>query len=145
MNNFDERQVLIRGKIFMHMYIILVIFLFFNALLYSFDIIWINGFHSSILITMIATAIGSVEAIVRDVYFKNTRESFLALSLLVIGTSLFILSIMHIIDGASIISDGELTQEGFSFILSLTILSIGISGVLKFLINKKKEHREGKE
>jgi len=140
MNNFDERQALIRGKVFTHMYIIIVVLLFLNAILYSLGIIWADGFHSSILILMLATAIGSVEAIIRDVYFKSTRESFLAWFFAGNGTYLFISSVMH--RNESYISGGELTNNGFSLILSIIFIIIGGSGIIKYLLSKRKERRE---
>ena len=144
MNNFDERQDLIRGKIFTHMFIIMAVLLFLNAFLNSIDIIWADGFHSSILILMAATMIGSIEMIVRDVYFRNKRESLMAWFFVGIGIFLFILSVRHMIGGESIISGGTITDEGFSFILSVIFLSIGAIGAIKFLIDRKRE-RKGEE
>lgn len=131
---FDERQLWIRGNIFQHMVIVFVILLFLNAFLSSYDIIWADGFHSSIIIILAAVAVGSVEMIFREVYFTNSIQQIF-LIILIAGCALFtlILNILHTMDGEKIISDGTLTDTGGFLIMSVLMLNIGLSGLIKMI------------
>ena len=131
---FDERQNFIRGKVFYHMYIITAILLLLNAFLNSSDIVWADGFYSSIIILMTATAIGSVEAIVRDAYFVKPMGIWISVVMTLCGIMLIISSLMLIFRGGrSLLLDGQLTHEGFSLIMSVLILIIGGSGIIKLI------------
>ena len=147
MNNnkkFDERQLWIRGNIFQHMVIIFVVLLFINAFLTSYDIIWANGFHSSIIIILIAGAIGSIEMIFRGVYSPDVKMQIFVISVIG-GSSLvsLILNIIHVINGEELILNGILTDNGGFLIMSVFIFSIGLCGLIKLLFDKfKKKEKE---
>jgi hypothetical protein len=68
---FDERQLLIRGKVFFHGFMALTILLLINAWLQSFGILWASGFQQHVVILMIAVTVTSVEAILRGAYFVS--------------------------------------------------------------------------
>jgi len=142
MNNkkFDERQLWIRGNIFQHMVIIFVVLLFINAFLVSNDIIWADGFHSSIIIILSGIMVGSVEMIFKEAYFTNLIQQIF-LIVLIGGLALLtlILNILHIIDGEKIISEGSLTDTGGLLIMSVLMLIIGLSGIIKLLSDKLKK------
>ena len=144
MNNkeFDERQNFIRGKIFYHMYIILAILLLLNAFLTDSGIAWADGFCSSIIILMTATAIGSVEAIVRGVYFVNPRRIVISVIMTLCGIMLIIATFVQFIDGDTVLSNGQLTQEGFFLIMSILFSVIGISGIIKTIYDKFNKSEE---
>ena len=146
MNNkkFDERQLWIRGNIFKHMVIIFVVLLFINAFLSGNDIIWANGFHSSIIIILISGAVGSIEMIFREVYSVDYKQQLFLISVIG-GTSLvsLILNIIHVINGEELILNGILTDNGGFLIMSVLIFSIGLCGAIKLLSDKlKKKEKE---
>ena len=138
MNNkkFDERQIYIRGKVFYHIYIILAVLLLLNAFLISSDIVWADGFYSSIIILMTATAIGSVEAIIRDAYFVKPTGHVISVIVILCGIMLIIATVVQIVDGDALLSNGQLTQEGFSLIMSILFFTIGGSGIIKSIYDK---------
>ena len=141
MNNFDERQVLIKLSIMKHMFWILFAGVFVNAFLARFlDIIWADAFHVNSLIGFAAIAVGSIEMIFREVYFTHSKQQWIIILFGVCGTYLFIANIIHLSDGEAFISDGALSERGGSFIFSLMMLSMGIGGGIKFARDKLKKN-----
>ena len=142
MNNYDERQILIKGKIFMHSYYILIALLFINAFLNSFDIMWADGFHSSIIIAMLSLVISSSEGIIKDVFFIKPKERFAFFVLPALGIYLLVLNIAHINDGDKIIAAGTVTRTGCSIITSVLLIIMGVIAGIKFARDKLSNNGE---
>ena len=137
---FDERQLWIRGNIFKHMFYTVAALMLIDAMLTGFEIVWVNGYYSNIIILQVAVAIGAIEMIFREVYVydiknqKNITLLFGLLSLILLG-----LNIMEIIKGEKIILNGALTNNGGSLILGLLYFLIALAGLVKFLLDKFKK------
>ena len=143
MDKFDERQLWIRGSIFKHMYITTAVLLCLNAFLLSNDIVWANGFSSNIIILLAVTAVGGVEMIFREVYFENSmqRRAVTAI-MLTSGIISLVLGVWHLINGEKFISDGALTNTGGLLVISMFGLIIGLSAVIKLLLDKFSKRKE---
>ena len=141
-NKFDERQLWIRGNIFKHMYLATAVLLILNAFLMSHDIIWADGFHSSIIILLAVTAIGSIEAIVREAFFEKSRQPVIAVILVISSTLAFIGSIRHLINGDKIISNGALNDNGGFLVMAILEFIIGLGVIIKLLHDKFRKNRE---
>ena len=139
MNNYDERQILIKNKIFMRAYFIVLVLLLANAFLHSYDIIWADGFISSVIISVLSLVISGSEAIVRDVFFTKPREKAAFLLFPELGIVLLVLNITHVNDGEKIISDGALTRTGCSIVVSVLFIIIGVVAGIKFVRDKLRE------
>ena len=137
MKNFDERQILIKSNIFKRMFWIMSILVLANGLLARFfDIIWADTYYSSVIIFFVVLAFGSIEMIFREVYYINLRQQKFIIVFGSCGLLLCILNVVHLIRGAEFISDGMLAEAGGSFIYSLLILSIGIGGAVKIIMDR---------
>lgn len=67
-DKFDERQLLIRGRIFQIGFFYLAVFFLLSAFIKSFGILWADDFSVAIIGIMSATGICSVLLIVKDAY-----------------------------------------------------------------------------
>ena len=142
MNNFDERQLWIRGNIFRNMFWILAALIMVNACLARLDIVWADAFYSNTIIFFTAIAAGSIEMIFREVYFKNPKQQWFFVLFGIGGLFLFVMNIIHLAKGDEFISNGALTDTGGSFIYGMLIFSIGIGGAIKIFMNKIRKNEE---
>lgn len=140
MNKFDERQLWIRGNIFMRIIFYYVVLLLANAWLADNNIFWAGGFYTNLLILITPIAAGSVEMIWRGVYFSHTAKSsaiFMTIMGIVVAIGLTF-SIVHIAQGETLVADSILTEEGASLILFLLFLIIVGSSAAKWIIESRR-------
>lgn len=138
-NQFDERQLQIRGQVFAHgMYVALALLLI-NALLQGCDIAWASGFHQNILMFIAAVTVVSVEAIVRGAYFAGKAPARMIIGIFgVISLVLLFGSLRHIAQGAALTENGGLTDSGFSLVYLVMPISITAAGAAKGVMEKRK-------
>jgi hypothetical protein len=140
---FDERQLKVRGDIFKRGFILLVILLFINAFLTDNGIIWADGMWSSIIIAMLPVAVCSIEMIMWDVYItEGNSYSVIAYLLGLLCAILLIYSIVRIVAGESVVSDGQLTKSGVYLLLNAMFVTIYFTFIAKKIYNKRNQKDE---
>ena len=144
---FDERQLQIRGDIFMHGCITTIAALLLNAGISSLDIFWANVFQQNILILVLIITVISIEFHMRGVYFGRgiPRMPILA----VIGLCVLVMAtftIMHFAQGAAFAMDGQLTDEGFAVLICVMFalnIGCGIAALLRHLREENTREERG--
>jgi hypothetical protein len=142
-NKLDERELMIRGDIFKRMFWILAALVFINGwLAQMFNIVWADTYYSNMIILFTAIAVGTNEMIFRGIWLQNTKYPWAVLLLGICGLFLFVMNIIHLVQGDEFISNGALTDTSGSLIYSLPILSMGIGGAVKIIRDKMNRNEE---
>ena len=138
--NFDERQLQIRGDAFRHGFLAAVFTLGINAVLNNFGIVWAEGFHQNILILMLIVTIVSMEFILRGAYFgKDVKPGLISGIFVGCSACLIILNIKHFIDGEVYIENGMLARGGGSLIMCILVTINACTGLIQYFRNKNQE------
>ena len=138
---FDERQIQIRGQVFFHGFITVVVLLLINAVLQDIGVVWASGFHQNILILMLASTVVSTEAILRGAYFGKGESRRMVIC--VIGFPAIVLwaiNFLHIFQGSAVLEDGTLTRDGFSLTLAAFFTMISVSGLIKIIMERREKN-----
>lgn len=148
-NNYsiDERQILIRGNIYKHMFILMGVLFLLDALVKDFNFIWVEGIYSSILIVIFSIMVGSIEMILKNVYFtEGSRQKYFVLLLGGISIVSCILTIIEMINQkGNIILNGKLSKDGAFLSISGSILIIAVIFVIQQFRNSKLEEQQDNE
>lgn len=136
-DNFDERQLYLRGNAFKHGFIFMSILLFLSAFIKSVILndnsaSLVEGMWGNILIIMLSAAICEIELILRDaIDFENQLNGFVIYLLGILGFILIIWGgIDLIISKGSIIMDYTLTEDGARLIINLAWVIVGLIYVI---------------
>jgi len=140
-NQYDERQLIERGKAFQQSFFILVIIMFINSILYGFvGIVWADYYYSQIIMIMVAITYGIIKMICKDAY-NDINYSTINPALTVLGVAGLIgvwSNIMQMIrNNKGFIAKGQLTDNGAGIIMTGCMLSIGVVHLVKVLKDKK--------
>lgn len=139
MKKFDERQAILRGKIFMQIFFITAALLLLNAFLVDFGYNIAEGMWSYVFILAIPLSIGIIEMVWLDILSTNSIQKFTAC--IVTGLSglvLFILSIIDLIkSGGVFFANKALSENGASLLIGIFYTGILVSFLLKLYIEKK--------
>jgi len=138
---FDERQIEIRKNIFKHGFLVTIITLLLNAFLNDHGIVWASAFNQNILIFALSITVVSIEFHIRDVYFG--REISRVPILGIMGVCIIILAILlgiNFAEGATFVTNGELTNAGASVIFCVMALASTVCGIVQTLRNKQTEN-----
>ena len=140
--NFDERQLQIRGDIFKHGFLTAGALLLLNAFLQGEGIGWANGFQQNILILVLAVTVVSVEFHLRGVYFGKAgrRAAFIAIFGL---CSVFLLALpmIHFLQGGAFVSGSMLSDNGFYFLGGI-LFAMNTTCALIQLFREKQAERD---
>ncbi|MDR1801535.1 MAG: hypothetical protein LBQ95_06835 [Lachnospiraceae bacterium] len=140
--NYDERQLKIRGDVYRHCWIFTIILMLINFFITGFGkIIWAQASFMFILICTASIAFGSIEMLLRDVYVgrDSWRMYAIPFCLLVFGLWTFFLS-LH--DKEVLISEGMLSRGGVTLLNAIMFVLVGIVGVYKFIKNRRTGSKE---
>lgn len=141
MNEFDERQLWIRGNIFKHMFLLCFTLFTLNAFIYELGILWCSNFRATIIILSLTIMVGSIEMIYHDVYIshiksKSNRWEIYPMGLL--AFAIILLSLYEIRNGSYfILPNGSLSSRATNLIVGINILLIVITYILKDQYNRK--------
>jgi len=145
MNNkrLDERQLLIRDRIYKHMFLILICLTFFNANILNLK--FIDGYSSGMIILFATLAFGNIEIIIKNVYIDNLKEQSAYIIISILAVIALILDIFYIINGDKIILDSSLSKTGGRLIADILML-IGHSCIpIKIVLNKYIKYAKNEE
>ena len=138
-NKFDEHQFRVRGNIFLRIVIYYVVLLLANAWLADNGIVWAGGFYTNILILMLPIAIGSVEMILRGVYFPLQNRGIWIIAILGLASLAgLILTVIDMIKGEALVTGGALTDTGCQLAVTLCVLLIALCGIIKWLAMRRR-------
>ena len=133
-NNFDERQLQIRGDIFKHAFILFAIFLSLDVVYSSiFDGVHLFGAFTGGIIIVVVLALTSMEMIVKEVYTNMLKQqNKLIMFMGIFGSLGLFCNVISIIREQRPIMLHHEVQEGYVMvILDLCILFIVIVYVIK--------------
>lgn len=138
-NEFDERQLYLRGKIFRNGFIILLIYLLADAFMKSNGINPIEGMWGNILIIVGASSYCMIDMIIRgavDLEKRNNGAIFVVLGIL--GAALFIWGVIDfLIKQQSFFDNRSLSQYGARLIIDLFYIIVGVVYICKLKYNVK--------
>jgi len=129
-NNFDERELQLRGDIFRGGFFAAAAVLLLNAFLQSMGFVWADGFQQNILMLVLVVTVVTVACHVRGVFFGEGARRILYI--LVFGLSsivILFLACFHLAQGGSIADSGTLTDDGFALCLGLLFLLSSLSAL----------------
>jgi hypothetical protein len=136
--NYDERQMQIRGKVYKHGFVAALLLLLADGLLTRYDIMWSNQLSKYFLMIMLLISYVDIEFIFRGVQFgkKDSRKIWIGVfgligSLVVAGT------ILTPVDGEKIIEDNMLSQTGIAFIVGLLFMLRSVCAIIQIIREKK--------
>jgi len=140
MENFDERQLQIRGDIFKHGFLLAVALMLINAFLQSEGIDWADGFQQNIIMLFLVITVVSVEFHLHGVYFgkRGRRNAFIAIFGLC-SIVLLVLSVIHFAQGEIFAAGYRLTDNGFHFTIGLMCFINTICALIQVIRDKKAE------
>lgn len=140
-NQFDERQLKIRGDIYKRGFTYVIVLLLINAFLEDEGIQWADGLASNILIALLPITLCTNEMIVRDVYFTKRRQYLIMGMFILPLLSHLSVGISNLRNGASFLDeltqDGVLTRDGMSLVFDALFTAV----VITFAIKKAAERR----
>jgi hypothetical protein len=139
-DEFDERQLKIRGDIFKHGFYTACALMLLNAFLQGEGIGWANGFHQNILMLILASTIVSVEFHLRDVFFGKggRRITFIAIFGFC-SVLLLVLSVFHGVQGERFVADYRLTDNGFHIVGGIMFFANTICALVQLFREKQAE------
>jgi len=139
MKQFDERQLHIRGQVFRHGMLTAIALLLINAFLQGNNVVWASGFHQNILILTAILAVFSVEAILRGAYFATGQIRGIIIGILAVCMLLLaFFNVRDILQGAVLLENNALTDNGFSVACLVMHATITIAGAIKWLGENEK-------
>jgi len=144
-SSLDERQLLVRGDIYKHMFIIMAGLLLLDSCLKNLGVIWVDGINFDIIIATFSAMIGFIEMICRDVYVSMRGGEKIQISLLgIAGVSSLFPILGRLASGKKFefIVQGKLTNSGSSSITGIFMLVILIAFLAKTFSNKRRESVE---
>ena len=139
-NQFDERQLQIRGNIFKHGFLAAIAALLINAFLQGEGIVWARPFDQNILIIVLILTVFSAESHIHGVFFGKSKQRVMVITLL--GSCALILTVIsgiHFVGGARFAVDGGLTSEGVFMVHGMLFLLNTVCSVIQLIKEKKSE------
>ena len=130
---FDERQLKIRGNIFLHAFVILVVLFLANALL---GVVWMDdALWQTLLLIDVSLAACLIEMIVRDVYFRRDGRGRAAPYILPI---VFMLQTLAGGTRESLTEGGKLTDMGARILIVILYFIVFATLVIKNLYSRRR-------
>jgi len=148
---FDERQLILEGKVGTHAFFIVMILLTIDMLLTRRGITWTS--NSSMIIAAITIAVAGVEAVFKEVFFEYKRDKWIIIFccfivILVLVYVFFMYSCpvcaldCETCDYGAWIKDGALTDRGNVLIFGVFYSVIPIAFIIKIIRDKLKKQTE---
>lgn len=141
-SELDERQLLMRGKVYQHVVILYVMIIILDSFLTSFDIKWVDGIQQKMTImVMFPIMIGTVEMIFKDIMVVELSGiKFAIISFGFIAGVLSILNFNHVfIEKELIFENGFLSSRGGDLLYNIFLWVIVVAYCLKYYSEKKNE------
>lgn len=134
----DERQLLLRGNVFQHVVIVLMVLLIGNGFLKDCGIIWAEGMWENILIFWAGAGVGMVEFILRDITPAGSRQNLLYIFEGVCGTVLLVLGGTHVlVQGQPLVRDGILTALAAELLSAAAMVAIFLVFFIKRIHDRR--------
>ncbi|MDR1131773.1 MAG: hypothetical protein LBL15_05090 [Oscillospiraceae bacterium] len=138
-NQFDERQLKIRGQVFFHGLISALALVLFNAFLQDDGMIWASPFYQNLLIFMAVVTVVSIDAILRGVYFGQRKRPWLQIGFFgILSVVLTGFCLRDLLQGAALTENAGLTGKGASLVFDSMFVAITLIGAIKALAEKHK-------
>lgn len=136
---YDERQLKERGKAFMAGFMFLAIYIGVNGCLFDKGIKWCSYINSAFIGIIASTTIVSVYLLIKDAYISVTESSlFMGILFNIISLAMIIFTIRDALrDHEGFIKNNMLSETGKNIILIILFSSIGITAIIKEVINRK--------
>ena len=131
---FDERQLMIRSRVFARMWVVSAILLFLCALIEGLlDVQWAAHWQIYIIIAVVSFTYGGIELLLRGAYFEKNGMIGWAVPYLIGACALIgtILRIVGFAKGDQFVSGGIMSEDGGFLIIDLLLLVLGAVGVVK--------------
>ena len=112
---YDEREMLIRNRVFKHGFIFLIALLIFDFLLKSQEIALAQGLWNNLVYIMAALAFVVIEFNLRGVYFSpkdNPKQMLFIIAFYNVGVGVFTFMRIRHIREIPFIEEGQLTWSG---------------------------------
>lgn len=121
----DERQLMMRGNVFQHMAVLLMMLLLLNGFMKDYGVSWAPGMWENMLILWAGIFLGLTEYILRDITPAGSRQGLLYIGHGLCGAVLLVLDLGHILgEGSPLAANGALTEDGAHLIFALEMLGI---------------------
>lgn len=132
-NRLDERQLYMRGTTFRNGFVILVIYLLFEAFLQSNEVNLVQGMWGNILIVVIVSAYCAIDMLLREVVDLENRFNQIPYGFLgVVGLVIFVLGLVGLVTGQdNFIANNSLSEQGARFLISVAWTLVGATWLFK--------------
>ena len=139
---FDERQIQLRGQIFLHGYVLALTLILLNAFLQDNGIVWADPFYQNLLIFVASITLVSIEFIVRGVYFGQRKTPWPQIYLFgALSLVLTFFCLNDLIQGAALVENTGLSDRGAVLVFD----AMFIATALVALIHTVRERRKNKD
>lgn len=124
----DERQVWVRGKIFKHSFILMMVLLLAKAFLNDYGIKLVEGMWAEIFIVVFVSGVCIIESVCRDAFDINCkRTSAVMIMLGVLAVALMGFGVYHAaVKGEPLAADGVLLENGAMLLYDLIWMSASV-------------------
>ena len=142
--NLDERQLLVRGKIFMHTTFVFVGLLLLEIILQGiWQITFFDGIWSKVMIILFANSAMSSEMVWRDVHPLPLKPKIVLHTILeVMGIIIIIAAIVEFTNGANFTAEKALSETAAMLLMGVLFLCGGVIYFIKELKTKSKKEEE---
>lgn len=139
-NEYDERQILARGKAYKAASTTAIIYFFVCSFHSEWGFYWIKPSAQMLLGLMLTLFVFAFVAIINDAYVTIKNSGILYLVFTLLGTALYTFrGFLEIYEGEKLIENGMLTMLSIIFIYAFLFLVIAVTLIIKMIINKRAE------
>ena len=132
---FDERQLMIRSKVFAKMWVVTAVLLFLCALIESLlEVQWAAQWQIYIIIAAASLTYGGIELLLRGAAYSEKTGKIGWAGPYFIGICALVGAVLRIVGfakGDQFVSSGIMTEDGGFLIIDLLLLVLGAVGVIK--------------
>lgn len=143
-NNYDERQLWVRGNIFQNSVIAIVVVLLIDMLVLDLYGTWAPGRYQPLLILMFIITFISTQLAWRGVYITNEAQlRFFMITMGILSLMLVIMGFVHLIFGSEpFIENGMLNTVAGNFFVGVLILPVPITCAARIIADKKQAGKD---
>lgn len=140
-NKFDERQLKIRGHIFIHGYIFIAVYMLVTALISSSDMLWFNETANVMVGLGLSVALCCIEMILHEAYEPISENRHVAMSILMVALLVGIIGGINKIIKFGFVINGNISEDLGYIIFNLSLELVSVIYWIKHFIDKKNKNR----
>ena len=133
---FDERQVAIRGQVFWHGLLVAVGLLLVNAFLAVGNVAWASGFAQNLFMVLVTATVVATEAILRGAFFGRRQRGRVMAIMVTLIVGGFVIVAVHIVNALETVKLAR-TDHVVYTIVGMLVVFVGVAGLVRELADRR--------